>query len=326
MLLTHAYLLRVVANRPLAYDPNLNTNDCTSVEAWVDRIYLATVSESSSSGILCNHANDGVPDSGGAFEVATHALPSQTLNFAQGCKLAIGFSEAPYILQLVLFAVFSALRVYAVADRNQAFSLVILLLYVFPILANMILFSTVYVTVARYHIFGSQCNELWTWSSAQWKAPHLQRIVAVFVVRLPVIIADVLCVLMTWRKTASFSKRTPLLWITFRDGTIYFIVLFTMNVAQIVLETATFLANTNITPVATFVSVLTAILISRFILNLRQVVENRQSESRVSTALFVRGSSLLGNLGEPLEHENDEDVLDENEGLRPAPDVSGDQR
>ncbi|KAJ3554286.1 hypothetical protein NM688_g3191 [Phlebia brevispora] len=249
----------------------------------------------------------------------------------QGCKLAIGLNEAACILQLILFAVFSALRVYAIADRNRVFSILILLLYAFPIGSEMILFSTASVTTAHYRIFGYQCNEAWTWSFAEWQAfdkSHLQSYAAVYVTRISVIIADILCVLATWRKAISFSGYTPLIWVILRDGTIYFLLLLAMNVTQMVLETISFFANTNVTPIATFIFVLTPILTSRFLLNLREIGQEHQlanrSSFRVSTAIgsFAVGSNVLGNLGEPLDHGFDEDILDDDEDPGLTPDTS----
>ncbi|KAJ3554285.1 hypothetical protein NM688_g3189 [Phlebia brevispora] len=266
---------------------------------------------------LCDYTKRRVVNARGALELNTISLPSQTPK--QGCKLSIGFFEAVYILQYILFAVFSALRVYAIADRNRVF----------------FCFDTAVVRLSHrgQHVnpgLGQPLNGKHVSHPRDVNKPFLQSCTGVYITRIPVIIADILCVLVTWRRTASFSGRTPLLWVMLRDGTMYFLVMLAINVAQIILETATFFTNAETTPIATVISVLTPILISRFILNLRQIGQEHQLANRntfqVSTAIgsFALSSSVVGNLGEPLDHGLDgDDDFAENEDFGSAADASG---
>lgn len=82
----------------------------------------------------------------------------------------------------------------------------------------------------------------------------------------------------------------------FRDGTIYFVVLFTLNLLDIVLRRAFDNAIINV-----FIISIPPILVSRFMLNLRHIDnENTQTISKVSSPRFRH--SIFGNFGESLEH------------------------
>ncbi|RPD73251.1 hypothetical protein L226DRAFT_572333 [Lentinus tigrinus ALCF2SS1-7] len=97
--------------------------------------------------------------------------------------------------------------------------------------------------------------------------------------RIPLIIADILLIGITWTKLSSRealqglrqSKRLSLSDVLFRDGTVYFVVLFVMNVLHLVLS-ATALAATDDggSYVTIFTGPITAILISRFLLQLQE--------------------------------------------------------
>ncbi|GJE85081.1 hypothetical protein PsYK624_011580 [Phanerochaete sordida] len=111
-------------------------------------------------------------------------------------------------------------------------------------------------------------------------------------------------------------SRTSVTRILLRDGTAYFVVLLALNLAQML----TF-GKSGAAPVTRLVRLLPSVLVSRFLLNLRQL--SRASETQYwSTVTFRVPSSFLGNIGEPLELtiENDDDNVDEEEDFRePVP-------
>ncbi|THG99236.1 hypothetical protein EW026_g3061 [Hermanssonia centrifuga] len=91
-----------------------------------------------------------------------------------------------------------------------------------------------------------------------------------------------------------------------RDGTIYFAILFVMNIAQVVLETPSF---ASFDFVLTVIETLQPILISRFLLNLRQVGSPEiDSQEAFNSQFSVPGfrvpslASIVGNMGNDLEH------------------------
>ncbi|KAI0698294.1 hypothetical protein C8T65DRAFT_832232 [Cerioporus squamosus] len=108
---------------------------------------------------------------------------------------------------------------------------------------------------------------------------HLASDVGTIISRVPLIVADILLIYITWRASSiqgaladlRRSKRLTLSDVLFRDGTIYFIVLFILNVLHLVL-TVTALADVveGASFVPGFIAPLTAILISRFLLDLQE--------------------------------------------------------
>ncbi|THG93780.1 hypothetical protein EW026_g7554 [Hermanssonia centrifuga] len=91
-----------------------------------------------------------------------------------------------------------------------------------------------------------------------------------------------------------------------RDGTVYFAILLIMNIAQVVLDTPSF---QNFNFVETVIETMQPILISRFLLNLRQVGSPEiDSQEAFHSQFSVPGfrvpslASIVGNMGEDLEH------------------------
>ncbi|KAI0704206.1 hypothetical protein C8T65DRAFT_696620 [Cerioporus squamosus] len=108
----------------------------------------------------------------------------------------------------------------------------------------------------------------------------IYRITVVIMSRVPLIAADILLIYITWTKLSSwaalrdvrFSKRLSLSDILFHGGTIYFVVLFALNVLHLTF-TATAVAGDGsggYSVVTVFTGPITAILISRFLLALQE--------------------------------------------------------
>ncbi|EKM54310.1 uncharacterized protein PHACADRAFT_258091 [Phanerochaete carnosa HHB-10118-sp] len=143
--------------------------------------------------------------------------------------------------------------------------------------------------------------------------------VVLYVSRGSSIVADTIVLVLTWIKTfghwrdvrranIGVSLTTCLL----RDGTIYFIALLVINIAQPL--TYNFSADLSpvgvfvASPVGAFVAVLPPVLINRFMINLR-TVESEVPDCSVSvtdwqqgqsTLQFERSMNRLGNIGGPL--------------------------
>ncbi|EMD33169.1 hypothetical protein CERSUDRAFT_98766 [Gelatoporia subvermispora B] len=117
----------------------------------------------------------------------------------------------------------------------------------------------------------------------------------------------------TWRDARRNNIRAPFATILLKDGTLYFIALLIINVVNIIgITTASF--NTTVTYFATPLS---SIIVTRFLLNLRQLasIESYDSEtSRAANAEAEQGTwlsqirfnhSFVDNMGEDLEHSID---------------------
>ncbi|RPD58972.1 hypothetical protein L227DRAFT_612361 [Lentinus tigrinus ALCF2SS1-6] len=106
--------------------------------------------------------------------------------------------------------------------------------------------------------------------------------VVVIASRVPLMIADMSIIYITWTKLSSKdvfnlkrgmwqSQRPSLPYVLIRDGTVYFIVLFTLNMLHLIfIALSVALDGNNTTYVTTFTSPLTAILVSRFLLQLQE--------------------------------------------------------
>ncbi|TFK92152.1 hypothetical protein K466DRAFT_595477 [Polyporus arcularius HHB13444] len=101
----------------------------------------------------------------------------------------------------------------------------------------------------------------------------------VLISRIPLIIADILLIYVTWAtlcngdalKNIRQSKRLTLSDILFRGGTIYFVILSILNILQLVLTLTSAAIDGNEGSVVTaFTAPITAILISRFLLELQE--------------------------------------------------------
>ncbi|TFK85367.1 hypothetical protein K466DRAFT_664555 [Polyporus arcularius HHB13444] len=100
----------------------------------------------------------------------------------------------------------------------------------------------------------------------------------VIISRVPLIVADILLICITWTKLNSRSalkgiqqsRRLSLSDILFRDGTIYFIVLFILNVLHLTLSLVAAAGSAGGSDVTIFTGPITAILVSRFLLELQE--------------------------------------------------------
>ncbi|KAH9895718.1 hypothetical protein C8Q73DRAFT_789525 [Cubamyces lactineus] len=174
----------------------------------------------------------------------------------------IGFASTGfYLLRYFPQAAFSSLRAYALCEYNRWIAGVVFLLLTGPVAVNA---STLRWTHIRNLPAPIGCT-----SSADI-SPSLAK---------NAIGADFLVVMVTWWKTRKSMKlyreaniKASYASLMLRDGTVYFLVLLILNVLHMVL---TILAYTEAFISVSYVSIFTdpimSILVSRFLLDLRQV-------------------------------------------------------
>ncbi|THG98181.1 hypothetical protein EW026_g3951 [Hermanssonia centrifuga] len=129
--------------------------------------------------------------------------------------------------------------------------------------------------------------------------------------RLSVIVADIIVLALTLQKTFGHridairaGVQTPLSALLLRDGTVYFATLLSLNIVQVLIRTVD-----SSDPVSQLIETLTPILISRFLLNLRQLGEpENETQSRFNSRVSIPGfrvptlESVVGNMGADLDH------------------------
>ncbi|OCH85079.1 hypothetical protein OBBRIDRAFT_891399 [Obba rivulosa] len=233
-----------------------------------------------------------------------------------------------FVLELLCFAVwavFSALRVYALDNHKWRIAALTLVLGLVPVGTNTFNDSDTAIVYSYDSVFGQLCFDSPKFTSKTYT-------IVVSTTRTCMILSDIIVVAVTWVHTYKIKRaakaanlQSSLADLLLRDGTFYFVILALLNAAHMSLA---------ITGVFTFLTVFTipisSIIISRFLLNLRQVDVSRRSAD-TSLPSFVRPvpsasavlpagpdfvTFLTGSMGESLDHSpHDEPMDDDSEDL-----------
>ncbi|EKM57621.1 uncharacterized protein PHACADRAFT_206512 [Phanerochaete carnosa HHB-10118-sp] len=208
-----------------------------------------------------------------------------------------------FLTGFVQISLFSALRVFAIWNRSYIWSLVVFALSMAPFVTNLI-----EATVSKYSsttepFFGVVCIQ---------KTPFSVQKTIVYITRSSPLVADTVVLILTWIKTfghwrsaRSVNIRVPLTTCLLRDGTLYFMSLLAINIAQLL--TYNFPAGTS--AVSAFITILPLLLVNRFMINLRTVNSEAPDYSlcvgdqqQGPPTLQVRGPvNRLGNIGGTLQ-------------------------
>ncbi|EKM57575.1 uncharacterized protein PHACADRAFT_192722 [Phanerochaete carnosa HHB-10118-sp] len=223
-------------------------------------------------------------------------------------------NEAPSLVAFVQTAVFSALRVCAIWNRNYVLFIIVLVLSLPPVVTNTYAIFNGYLEYFPSPI--DACIEFPNYSD---EVDHICTFsLLLLFTRIPLIVADVLILILTWMKTHRqyreaklLNIKSPLATCLIRDGTIYFFILLVLNASQIL---SFYL--TSISIVTAFTSTLPQMLICRFMMNLRLLNLGSSTSSEVGmsqqlaslrTLVFNNDAppSFMGNMGEPLDYDQD---------------------
>ncbi|KAI0926274.1 hypothetical protein AcV5_008776 [Taiwanofungus camphoratus] len=179
----------------------------------------------------------------------------------------------PFLITLyAAVAAFTALRTFAISGHSRYLALITLALALMPFC------TTIYITIKQSYAyvvwFGVLTCLLFS---------------LVIITRVCAITADVLVLATTWYKTYAIKReadlanvRVSLVTLLLRDGTLYFAIILMMNIVQIITGTINSLFNY----VTVFLAPISSILISRFLLNLRQL-SHPGSDTCVEDLSFV---------------------------------------
>ncbi|EMD31599.1 hypothetical protein CERSUDRAFT_78046 [Gelatoporia subvermispora B] len=189
-------------------------------------------------------------------------------------------------------AAFSGIRVYALSGGSRFPSLVVTLLNLVPVGTNAYgYFYRNSFQLLTFPVLGAQCLQSWNIS----KTTEIRLETGT---RVPIIIADSIVLMLTWWKTwatirmaCEHKVKVPLMILLLRDGTLYFM--------------------------------LSSIMITHFLLNLRQLahvspddtsrpsfVREGEHDTVHSQTSSLRFASFMGNMGEMLVHESEDDDRD----------------
>ncbi|KAJ3547685.1 hypothetical protein NM688_g5375 [Phlebia brevispora] len=241
------------------------------------------------------------------------------------------------VLPRVIIAVFSALRVFALLGRTYAVAAFTFALGVVPVVLTLNQISRVTYHYIHDTVLGSSCYPYYVISSSalfdgQNYPDHIMMVLihltATLAAVLSMIVADIIAIATTWIKmyrhvqeASSIGVKVGLSAALLRDGSLYFIVLFVINLAHAVILFIPSLIVAN--PVGIFTAILPNIILSRFLINIRQVNTpesgNATHFSRFSlpTLRMPSISIIIGNLGEPLAR-NEDDIDNEDHVIAEA--------
>ncbi|OCH91914.1 hypothetical protein OBBRIDRAFT_791776 [Obba rivulosa] len=231
------------------------------------------------------------------------------------CK-GVTYSQDMLELTLsVLWATFSAIRVYAISCGSGALAILACVLGLVPVGTNIYgHFAATQFQIVNSPFTGPGCLE----------GENLSEFILndlTIGTRVAVIMSDLIVLLVTWSKTYAMKReadhlkmKTPLVSMLLLDGTVYFLVLLALNVLQIAATTT----NVFVDTANFFITPISSIIISYFLLNLRQAaqasVENNTEyrrpsfvhsqigEQSLSQQPSVRFASFIDNMGEMLDH------------------------
>ncbi|CDO72028.1 hypothetical protein BN946_scf184943.g63 [Trametes cinnabarina] len=212
----------------------------------------------------------------------------------QACTFVLHLNWVSEYIMLLGPAIFSCLRVYALTGRNKALSGLTLAFGCMPFILNM-------VTIYAGHVVNEPmpvgCTDEYTLSATATIACTPILYYSTLLILSDVIVMAVTC----WstykvsKLARSISQPLTLNQVMLENGIVYFLSLTCLNILQVLLN-AISLANTAIDTgsyTEEFIDLVTSVLISRFLLNLRATARHSRSFSAPSFITSEAPSSSL---------------------------------
>ncbi|KAH9888010.1 EAP30/Vps36 family-domain-containing protein, partial [Cubamyces lactineus] len=236
------------------------------------------------------------------------------------CRAPIILTEMFSVVVYFIVAIFSTLRVYAIWNKDWRPALLVLLVGLCIPVANMYHYIPSVPGAFAWPLYG--CGESTPLSDVQLAKALTAIIVAVAIaIHSCAIATDLLVLILTWVKTYHIKKLASILeteasfaTLILRDGSLYLGAMLVLNVIDLVILRSDVLFD----PLPVFIDVFTCILISRFMLNLRQIAgrgndlpsaSQLQATSRFSSVWF--SPDIIGDLGASLSYAGFGGGLDE---------------
>ncbi|OCH91589.1 hypothetical protein OBBRIDRAFT_792065 [Obba rivulosa] len=281
----------VVAGSALVLYDHLSTLFCEFQVIWTRR---------NSSVTILFHLNRWLILAWAVLQITNSFLPLLPL---PSCAAANHLNNAVSLLLSVVWAAFSAVRIYAISTGNWLLASVVFSLSLVPVGTNAYAhFTTFSFQAITLPVIGTFCD-------ATTQISETLSIKVAISTRVCVITADVIILLTTWLKTYSIQKhatranmKSPLATILLVDGTAYFLLLLALNIMDII----GFVLGIFIWTVGAFTIPLSAVIISHFLLNLRRLSYEPEGSGldshRFSSGSINRGSirfaPFVDNMGE----------------------------
>lgn len=203
--------------------------------------------------------------------IAIDMLPRDTLS----CRVIVYLAFSSNVLSRIASSAFGCLRVWAIWGRHYLLLLVILALTLLAAVVSMYQMITSQSSLSELSILLNSCYWTTTTPFPPGAIPHIGVATRSCAIIADAIIAAATCV-KTWsirrelqgmNLIHSYHSKISLSGLLLRDGTVYFIVLFTINVICLIFDLLPRFGYFN--PVPVYIDVATAVLLCRLVLSLR---------------------------------------------------------
>jgi len=240
------------------------------------------------------------------------ALPMTTLMSCEGTSVLY---DIVAISNMSVCAVVAAIRVHVVSGKKWCMSALVLLLGLVPVGTNLFLDSkTTYGIMTISLLAPNTCIEYYGFSNAVYMKSkyftpiHLLSLepmhisLDLFTTRIFAIVSDVAVLAVTWYYTYDAGQimshligrnSSTLAGLLLQDGTLYFVALVLLNVADIIFSTTGGGVGDGVDSLNAFIFPMSAILISRFLLHIREAAYHTHVDFGTETPSFVRSRHLL---------------------------------
>jgi len=210
------------------------------------------------------------------------------------------------IVAWLVVSAFAALRVYAIWNQDWRPAIPVLCLALVPVITNLYIEAKTVPTIAPPPSAGCALELRGISLAAYSDITGILNGAATTACDGLVVLFTLARTLGVRNATRAFNVKPGLSSVILRDGTAYFLLLLLLNIIQIVVA----VTDVGENAIAYFVSPLTSILISRFLLNLREVSYSAQDLRTAEPSLILTShlsdihfaSNVVGNLGAPLRH------------------------
>lgn len=238
----------------------------------------------------------------GSLQLPVAMSAVEKLGVTLTCRDVILAEEIFASVGFLLVSAFSALRIFALYNRNRFLFSIILA----PALLT-VGFNAFFVSRLQYSYLGPP---LYACMAEVQMPPTFNRII-VIVTRIPVLIADGLVLWLTWAKTYHHVQEAkkagihmPIVACLISGGTVYFVSVFLIHVVQLAVANAVPDAlRLGGTFVGAFVYVLPQVLVNRFMLSLRRIgeqfVDSAIGSTETGTMRFGTPATSMDGISRP---------------------------
>ncbi|TBU50856.1 hypothetical protein BD309DRAFT_944822 [Dichomitus squalens] len=191
------------------------------------------------------------------------------VNVFRSCVFLTRMMQALQVTLYIVWAAFAGIRIYAISARNRVVSVIVVALALVPAVTNAYVSTLTPVAVTPQGCMGSMNLSIITWTTSC------------------MILSDAIVIIVTWIKTWSTIRAAERLNVkmsftnlVLKEGMLYFSIALSLNIVQIIFD---FVEVDDFSLILPFLNMFTPILISRFFLDLDDLVTTHDPQSPWTT-------------------------------------------